>query len=206
MKSPYDIWLTFRYLFYFQSTNEKLTTMNTNKKKIQLTEPALNIMHTLASVKKIKQGDYSDFQTAIIQPKKSIAQGLLRRNNNHNEPKIYHKHKKLDPFFYKECLYYLTNYGSHVANIAFYMKHSNLSEVIRYCYDNLVDKETFTESVYMDCLKRDKVNDLLKAMSDIDSTLDMWAVSCYLLVHCVFSNNFTFKNYYLEYLLTPRLW
>ncbi|XP_075982566.1 zinc finger FYVE-type containing 26 spastizin [Anticarsia gemmatalis] len=158
-----------------KSTNEKLTTMNTNKKKIQLTEPALNIMHTLASVKKIKQGDYSDFQTAIVQPKKSITQGLLRRNNNHNEPKVDHQHKRLDPFFYKECVFYLTNYGSHVANIAFYMKHSNLSEVIRYCYDNLVDKETFTDSVYMECLKKDKVNDLLKAMSDIDSTLDMWA-------------------------------
>lgn len=158
-----------------KSTNEKLTTMNTNKKKIQLSEPALNIMHTLASVRKIKQGDYSDFQTATVQPKKSLAQGLLRRNNNHTEPKIDHQHKRLDPFFYKECVYYLTNYGSHTANIAFYMKHSNLSEVIKYCYDNLVDKETFTESVYMDCLKKDKVNDLLKAMSDIDSTLDMWS-------------------------------
>ena len=167
----------------FQSTNDKLTIMNTNKKKIQLSEPALNIMHTLASVKKIKQGDYSDFQTATVQPKKSLAQGLLRRNNNHVEPKIDHQHKRLDPFFYKECVFYLTNYGSHTANIAFYMKHSNLSEVIRYCYDNLVDKETFTESVYMECLKKDKVNDLLKAMSDIDSTLDMWAVS-WLTIYC----------------------
>lgn len=161
--------------------------MNTNKKKIQLSEPALNIMHTLASVKKIKQGDYSDFQTAVIPPKKSLAQGLLRRNNNHTEPKIDHQHKRLDPFFYKECVFYLTNYGSHTANIAFYMKHSNLSEVIRYCYDNLVDKETFTESVYMECLKKDKVNDLLKAMSDIDSTLDMWAVSVYININSCFS-------------------
>lgn len=64
-----------------------------------------------------------------------------------------------------------------MANIAFYMKHSNMGEVIRYCYDNLVDKETFTEAVYMECLKKDKVNELLKAMSDMDSTLEMWAVS-----------------------------
>ncbi|KAJ0173711.1 hypothetical protein K1T71_010860 [Dendrolimus kikuchii] len=157
-----------------KSTNEKLTTMTTGKKRIQLTEPALNIMHTLASVKKIKQGDYSDFQTATVQPKKSLAQGLLRRNNNHTEPKV-DPHKRLDPFFYRECVYYLSSYGSQVANIAFYMKHSNMSEVIRYCYENLVDKETFTEYVYMDCLKKDKVNELLKAMSDMDSTLDMWA-------------------------------
>lgn len=54
--------------------------MNTSKKKIQLTEPALNIMHTLASVKKIKQGDYSDFQTATLPPKKSLAQGMERFN------------------------------------------------------------------------------------------------------------------------------
>ncbi|XP_045776573.1 zinc finger FYVE domain-containing protein 26 homolog [Maniola jurtina] len=157
-----------------KSTNERLSTMNTSKKKIQLTEPALNIMHMLASVKKIKQGDYSDFQTAIIQPKKTLAQELLRRNN-HTEIKIDHSNKKLDPFFYKECIYYLSNYGSHVANIMFYMKHSNLREVIRYCYDNMVEKETFTESVYMECLKRNKVNDLLKAMADIDSTLEMWS-------------------------------
>lgn len=179
-KSSYgskNILLNKLLLFFLQSTNEKLTTLNSNRKKIQLTEPALNIMHTLASVKKIKLGDYSDFQTAVVQPKKSLAQGLLRRNNNQNEPKVDHHLKRLDAFFYKECIYYLTNYGSHVANIAFYMKHSNLSEVIKYCYDNLVDKETFTDSVYMECLKKDKVNDLLKAMSDIDSTFDMWAVS-----------------------------
>ncbi|XP_053613986.1 zinc finger FYVE domain-containing protein 26 [Plodia interpunctella] len=158
-----------------KTTNEKLTTMNTNKKKIRLIEPALNIMHTLASVKKIKQGDYSDFQTATIQPKKSLAQGLLRRNSHHPEPKTNHHLKRLDPFFFKECVYYLTNYGSHVANILFFMKHSTMGEVIRYCYDNMVDKETFTESVYMECLKRDKVSELLKAMSDMDSTLEMWA-------------------------------
>lgn len=151
--------------------------MNTSRKKIPIAEPALNIMHTLASVKKIKQGDYSDFQTATIQPKKSLAQGLLRRNNNHNELKIDHTNKRLDPFFYKQCVYYLSNYGSHVANIAFYMKHSNMTEVIKYCYDNLVDKETFTDAVYMECLKKDKVNDLLKAMSDLDGTLEMWSVS-----------------------------
>ncbi|XP_026489637.2 zinc finger FYVE domain-containing protein 26 homolog [Vanessa tameamea] len=158
-----------------KTTNEKLSTLNTSKKKISLTEPALNIMHTLASVKKIKQGDYSDFQTATVQPKKSLAQGLLRRNNNHNEPKMDHQNKKLDPFFYKECVYYLSNYGSHVANIMFFMKQSNMNEVIRYCYDSMVDKETFTESVYMECLKKDKVNDLLKSMSDMDSTLEMWS-------------------------------
>lgn len=150
--------------------------MNTSKKKIPLTEPALNIMHTLASVKKIKSGDYSDFQTATVQPKKSLAQGLLRRNNNHNEPKPDYN-KRLDPFFYRECVYYLSNYGSHAANIAFYMKHSNMSEVIRYCYENLVEKETFTEAVYMECLKMDKVGELLGAMSEMDSTLDMWGVS-----------------------------
>lgn len=165
--------------FSLQSTNEKLTTMNTGKKKITLTEPALNIMHTLASVKKIKQGDYSDFQTATVQPKKSLAQGLLRRNNNHPEPKVDHQNKKLDPFFYKECVYYLSNYGSHVANIAFYMKHSSLAEVLKYCYDNLVDRETFTESVYMECLKKDKVNELMKVMSDMDASLETWGVSIF---------------------------
>ncbi|CAG9789219.1 unnamed protein product [Diatraea saccharalis] len=158
-----------------KTTNEKLTSLNMGKKKIQLTEPALNIMHTLASVKKIKQGDYSDFQTAFLQPKKSLAQGLLRRNNNHSEPKTDQNYKRLDPFFYKECVYYLTNYGSHVANIAFYLKHSNMTEVITYCYDNFVEKETFTECVYMECLKKDRVNELLKAMSDMDSTLEMWS-------------------------------
>lgn len=151
--------------------------MNTTKKKINLTEPALNIMHTLASVKKIRQGDYSDFQTATVQPKKTMAQTFLRRNNNHNEPKVDNHTRKLDPFFYKECVYYLTNYGSHVANIAFYMKHSNISDVLTYCYDNIVDKETFTEAVFMECLKKDKVNELVQCMTDMDNTLEMWSVS-----------------------------
>ncbi|RVE55328.1 hypothetical protein evm_000226 [Chilo suppressalis] len=158
-----------------KSTNEKLTSLNVGKKKIQLTEPALNLMHTLASVRKIKQGDYSDFQTAVVQPKKSLAQGLLRRHTTQAEPKPDQNHKRLDPFFYKECVYYLSNYGSHVANIAFYLKHSNMTEVITYCYDNMVEKETFTDCVYMECLKKDRVNELLKAMSDMDSTLEMWS-------------------------------
>ncbi|CAK1552248.1 unnamed protein product [Leptosia nina] len=50
-----------------------------------------------------------------------------------------------------------------------------MGEVIRYCYDNAVDKETFTDAVYMECLKRDKVNDMLKAMGDMDGTLEMWS-------------------------------
>ncbi|OWR53816.1 hypothetical protein KGM_204158 [Danaus plexippus plexippus] len=157
-----------------KTTNEKLSNMNTRKKKIPLAEPALNIMHTLASVKKIKQGDYSDFQTATVQPKKSLAQGLLRRNNN-PEPKVDYQNKKLDPFFYKECVYYLSSYGSFVDNIMFYMKHSNMSEVIRYCYDNSVDKETFTESVYMNCLKKNKVDELVKSMKEMDSSFNMWS-------------------------------
>ncbi|KAL4709848.1 hypothetical protein ACJJTC_000335 [Scirpophaga incertulas] len=156
-----------------KATNEKLNSQNINKKKIQLTEPALNIMHTLASVKKIKQGDYSDFQTATAQPKKSLAQGLLRRNPI-PEIKGEQFNRKLDPFFYKECIYYLNNYGSHVANIAFYLKHSSMKEVLMYCYDNLVDKDIFTECVYMECLKKDRVDEMLKAMADIDSTLNMW--------------------------------
>ncbi|CAH4031831.1 unnamed protein product [Pieris brassicae] len=153
-----------------KTTNEKLSTMNTSKKILPLTEPALNIMHMLASVKKIKQGDYSDFQTATIQPKKSL--NILRRNNTE---KFDHQNKRLDPFFYKECVFYLSNYGSHDANIMFYLKHSNLGEVIKYCYENAVDKEVFTESVYMECLKTDKVSEMLKAMSDFDSSLEMWS-------------------------------
>ncbi|GBP79999.1 Zinc finger FYVE domain-containing protein 26 homolog [Eumeta japonica] len=155
-----------------KTTNESLTLINTNKKKIPVTEPALNIMHTLASVKKIKQGDYSDFFTAT-QTKKGRTHSLLRRNNS--EAKTELQYKKLDPFFYKECVYYLTNYGSHVANINFYMNHSNLSDVIKYCYDNLVDREIFTESVYMECSKKNKVNDLVQCMTEMDSTLEMWA-------------------------------
>ena len=164
------------FIMFPQITNEKLSSMNTSKKKISLTEPALNIMHTLASVKKIKQGDYSDFQTTPVQQKKSLAQGLLRRNNN-SETKIDHQNKKLDSFFYRECIYYLSNYGSYVSNIMFYMKHSTLSEVLRYCYDNIVDKETFTDAVYMECLKRNKGDELLKAMGEMDTTFSMWSVS-----------------------------
>jgi hypothetical protein len=151
-----------------QTSNEKLTSFNKGKKKIQL--------HTLASVKKIKTGDYSDFQTAVVQPKKSLTQGLLRRNTQ-PETKGDHTRKRLDPFFYKECIFYLSNYGSHTANIAFYMKHSTLKEVIMYCYDNLVEKEIFTESVYTPCLKKDTVSELVKAMYEVDGTLDMWVVS-----------------------------
>lgn len=151
--------------------------MNTSKKRITLTEPALNIMHTLASVKKIKSGDYSDFQTAVVQPKKSMAQTLLRRNNNNEQTKSDNQLKKLDPFFHKECVYYLTNYGSHAANIYFHMKHSNLTEVLNYCFDNMVDRDTFTECVYMDCLRKDKINELIRCMGEMDSTFEMWSVS-----------------------------
>lgn len=59
------------------------------------------------------------------------------------------------------------------------MKHSNLTEVLRYCYDNLVDRETFTDAVYMECLKKDKVNELLKCMGDMDASLEMWSVSMF---------------------------
>lgn len=163
------------FVYFFQSTSERFTSIHKSTKKMVTTEPALNIMHALASISRIKQGDFSEFATSSQYHRKTSTTSFLKKQNNTNEK--FALKQKLDPFFYSECLYYLTAYGSHSAIIEFYLKYNNMQEALKYCMDHAVEKETFTETIFMKCLKADKVNELLKSMSEIDNSWNIWTVS-----------------------------
>lgn len=53
----------------------------------------------------------------------------------------------------KECMYYLTNYGSHRSFIKFYQKHNMLSEAMNYIYKEQCDSEIFIENLFLPCAK-----------------------------------------------------
>lgn len=148
--------------------------MNKTERKIDNTEPLLNIIHALSSLQKIKQGDFSDFATSAQYVKKT-KQSILTKKHNYQNEKLEFK-RKLEPFFYKECIYYLTTYGTHRALINFYLKYGDLTEALQHCQSYGVDKETFTDVIFMAYLKNDIINTLLKTMFEIDSTWTMWTV------------------------------
>lgn len=144
-------------------------------KKVKTVEPALNVMHALSRVTKIKSGDFSDFVTNHQYAKKPKQAAILKKQIQHNEK--YDLKQKLEPFFYNECLYYLNNYGSSNAIILFYLKYGNLSEALDYCLDSTVDEETFTETIFMKYSKGDKLDNLLKSMHDLKNSWRVWTVS-----------------------------
>lgn len=117
-----------------------------------------------------KTTDKNNASAILIKAKlrnlKSIANGNL-------ESKTDFKGCNLDPVYFQECLYYLNKYGSHLGLLQFYLKHNNITQSLIYMYDNKVAVDIFIE-VYIICLKDGKVNQLQKAMSRIDSTLEIW--------------------------------
>jgi len=118
-----------------------------------LSSPAVTVLHTLSALNEIARGNYPQtiLNAVVIGP-------------------------KLDPIFYEECQYYLSSYGSHAAIISFYLSHDDLSAALKHVLEQKVDPELFLETIYIPCLRRGLVSDLLQGLSTIDATLEVWKV------------------------------
>lgn len=96
-----------------------------------------------------------------------------------NEEKLTQSQKKkpyIEPIIYKECLFYLQKYGTHLSLLEFYVKHKEFHDALLYLIENRLTPDIFIE-IYMICLKSGVVNKLQENMSSIDSTLNLWKVS-----------------------------
>ncbi|XP_077301131.1 zinc finger FYVE-type containing 26 spastizin [Arctopsyche grandis] len=154
-----------------------MSPLSPTAKKIKMSEPAINVMHALSRVSKIKEGDFSDFVTnSQFKWKLPIAMKKAEKVDK------YEFKRSMEPFFYNECLFYLMNYGSPNATINFYLKYGKLSEALQYCHDSNVDKDIFIEHIFLKYIKGNDIDILLKVMHDIDNTWKIWTT--YLMYGC----------------------
>lgn len=153
-----------------------MSPFSSTAKKIKMSEPAINVMHALSRVSKIKEGDFSDFVTNF-QFKLKLPTVTKKAGNQVDK---YEFIRKLEPFFYNECLFYLMSYGSPNATINFYLKYGKISDALQYCYGYHVDKDIFIEHVFLKFIKGHDIDILLKAMYNIDNTWKIWTVSTYI--------------------------
>lgn len=142
-----------------------------------LPEPPLYILHTLSNLKNITNGIYESevdsdkAKQKIKRPKPIKSDSILTQSQENQEIHT------LEKFIFDECKYYLKTYGSHEGIIRFYMQHSTINQVLEYILNNTIDKNIFTEFVYMECLKTGTIEVLYHHMSSFDSTLLIWKVS-----------------------------
>ncbi|KAF4526269.1 hypothetical protein B566_EDAN010979 [Ephemera danica] len=118
------------------------------KQTQHLQSPALTVLHTLASLTETSQGKFP----------------TLPAVNNKT-------------LFNSECQYYLSTYGSHAANLLFFISRSDLMSALCYVREKNVESEIFAEALYKPCLRQGLIGQLHEEMRNVDSTLEVWKVT-----------------------------
>lgn len=127
---------------------------NRSKKREQfsLHEPALNVMHTLLTLRNVTRGVYAGSRNG-----KNAANKLTKSTR-----------------FYDECLYYLTRYGSHNNILTFLIRNEQLVTALKYFLHQNVDADSFINVVFLPFLRGGKVDVIIKQLMHMDETLLVW--------------------------------
>nr|XP_023421864.1 zinc finger FYVE domain-containing protein 26 isoform X2 [Cavia porcellus] len=99
--------------------------------------------------------------------------------------------KIMNNTYYQECLFYLHNYGTNLAIISFYMRHSCLREALLHLLNKESPPEVFIEGIFQPSYKSGKLHTLENLLESIDPTLETWGT--YLIAAC---QHLQKKNYY----------
>lgn len=124
-------------------------------------EPALNVLNTLANLKRVSKGHYNGNNSSVA-------------SNQHHDPLINRKQLFRKTQGFEECLYYLLTYGSHTDIIQFLMHHDDLIATLKYFLLQKLDADLFINHIYMELLKRGKVSMLIKHLLEFDNRLMIW--------------------------------
>ncbi|XP_072341205.1 zinc finger FYVE domain-containing protein 26 isoform X2 [Scyliorhinus torazame] len=84
--------------------------------------------------------------------------------------------------FYQECLFYLQTYGTNLAIISFYMRHSCMREALQHLLDKGCPEEVFMRGIFVPSYKTGKLHALENLMEHMDPSLEKW--SCHLIASC----------------------
>ncbi|KAG9336768.1 hypothetical protein JZ751_003116 [Albula glossodonta] len=83
---------------------------------------------------------------------------------------------------YQECLYYLQNYGTHLALVSFYMRHDSMKEALCYLLNRECPDEVFLEGLLQPSLEQGRLGALQGLLESLDQGLEGW--SRYLISSC----------------------
>lgn len=145
---------------------------------IQILEPMIRTSN-LKETQYYQRNDHS--QAMLIVNKLESLNALASRNTRLQDNESVDQSRYGDDetemrnVFYDECVYYLNNYGSHLILCQFFVKYGDFDRVLRYICDNDLNADLFIE-IYLMCLKMGRIEELHKAMINIDVTFKMWEV------------------------------
>ncbi|KAJ8411937.1 hypothetical protein AAFF_G00155750 [Aldrovandia affinis] len=84
--------------------------------------------------------------------------------------------------YYQESLYYLQNYGTHLALVSFYIRHDSMKEALCYLLSKECPEEVFLEGVLQPSLEQGRLGALQGLLEALDPGLEGW--SRYLISTC----------------------
>ncbi|XP_023296696.2 zinc finger FYVE domain-containing protein 26 homolog [Lucilia cuprina] len=134
-----------------RSSNTSLVSLLSRRKETyvkRMHEPAINILNTLASLKRVSTNS-SD--TPVKR------KTLFRKTRG-----------------FEECIYYVLTYGSHADVIKFLMQHNDLMATLKYFILQKLEPELFIQHILLEHLKRGQMPQLISQLQEFDSRLLMW--------------------------------
>ena len=164
-----------------RSSNSSLVSLLSRRKEPfvkRMHEPALNILNTLASLK--RTGTTSDAPV--------------------NRKKVFRKTRG-----FEECIYYVLTYGSHADILKFLMQQNDIMAALKYFLLQKLEPDLFTHYISLEQLKKGKLPQLINHLQEIDSQLSIWRTV--LLHSCRFLESHNFLNclYHFQILLNDPI-
>uniref|UniRef100_A0A2M4A387 Putative zinc finger fyve domain-containing protein 26 n=1 Tax=Anopheles triannulatus TaxID=58253 RepID=A0A2M4A387_9DIPT len=131
-------------------------------------EPATNIQHTLANLKRICQGEFGEALAKT--DRRSLGIGTEGSPGT-----VTTTVSLMCSRLFEESMHYLLAYGSHQSIVTFLMKHRQTELVaLRYILVQRVESEVFLQAVLLPCLQRGQLELLVQQLTDLDETLLEW--------------------------------
>ncbi|XP_053948661.1 zinc finger FYVE domain-containing protein 26 homolog [Anastrepha ludens] len=173
-----------------RSSNTSLASLLSRRKDpcpIRLHEPALGILNTLANLKKITKGQYTEVHSNFS--------GL--HTNLDNKSRQYLQHTR----GFEECLHYVLTYGSHTDVLQFLMRHHELIATLKYYIEQNLETELFIQNIFLISLRNGAVPTLIEHMQKLDASLSIWRVTLLQTCHYLETQNLLNSLYQLQLLL-----
>uniref|UniRef100_A0A1A9WGU3 FYVE-type domain-containing protein n=1 Tax=Glossina brevipalpis TaxID=37001 RepID=A0A1A9WGU3_9MUSC len=145
----------------------------------RIPEPALNVLNTLANLKRITKGQYSSHDSSA-----GNRNQLLKQSHG-----------------YEECLHYVLTYGSHADIVQFLIKHHELKVTLNYYLIQKLEAEIFMQYIYMESLKSGQVSQLIKQLQEYDDRLIIWRPTLLHTCRCLETQKMFNSLYQLQILL-----
>ncbi|XP_038114436.1 zinc finger FYVE domain-containing protein 26 homolog [Culex quinquefasciatus] len=154
-----------------KSSNTSLASSGRIKNNAPLHEPALNVLNTLANLKHIAKGNFTDF----LPERRALRTRDLKQPLPANSTDYLHGLDCImSTWFFEESMFYLLSYGAHQDIVAFLVKHRQLLPAMKYVLMQHVDPEVFLQTILLPYIRRGKLETIIEVMGSMDETLLIW--------------------------------